>query len=104
MRKTITTRHCDIPEALRDRAEAVLGRFEALAPRPTDAALVFDVLHGQASVEALVHASGGDQLVARAEADDHRTALDRVEAKMRRQLERVAKRPLAHRAPAPDRV
>lgn len=104
MRKTITTRHCEIPDPLRERAELVLQRFADLAARPHDATLVFDVLHGRPTVEALMHLASGESLVASAEADDHRTALDRVEEKMRRQLDRAGKRPLRQRAAEADRV
>ena len=104
MHKTITTLHCEIPDTLRERAGAVLDRLAAIAPRPHDAAVVFDVAHGHPSVELRIHLSKGEVTVARAEAVDHRTALDRAEAKLRRQLERAAGRPLRKRAPEADRV
>ena len=104
MRKTITTRHCDIPDTLRERADVILERFASVAHRPTGADLVFDVLHGRPAVEARVHLRGSEPVVARAEAEDHRSALDRVVDKMRRQLNRAGKRPLRQRAAAPERV
>jgi ribosome-associated translation inhibitor RaiA len=42
--------------------------------------------------------------VARAEGSDHRTALDRAEERLRRQLERVANRPRRTRSTSTDNV
>ena len=44
------------------------------------------------SAELRLHASRGELLVARGEGDDHRTALDRAEERLRRQLDKVAPR------------
>jgi ribosomal subunit interface protein len=103
MRKTITTRHVEIPDALRERADAVLDRLAGIARRPHDATVVFDVTHGQPSVEIRIHLARGELAMAAAQADDHRTALDRAEEKLRPQLERASIRPGRRRA-EPDRV
>jgi ribosome-associated translation inhibitor RaiA len=42
--------------------------------------------------ELRLHLARGERLVARGEADDHRTALDRAEEKLRRQLDRTGPR------------
>jgi len=47
-------------------------------------------------VEIRLHVPRGEVLVARGDGPDHRTALDRAEERLKRQLERVADRP--HRA------
>ena len=92
MQTTITARHCEIPEALRERARTVVERLGGLAHRPIETAVVFDTEGKQATAELRLHASRGEVLVARGEADDHRTALDRAEEKLRRQLEKTAPR------------
>ena len=92
MQTTITARHCEIPEALRERARTVVERLGSLAHRPIETAVVFDTEAKQAPAELRLHASRGEVLVARGEADDHRTALDRAEEKLRRQLEKTAPR------------
>lgn len=103
MRKTITIRHCEIPDALRERADAILDRLAGLAPRPHDATVLFDMTHGQPSAEIRIHLARGELAMAAAQADDHRTALDRAEEKLRPQLERAAARPGRRRAET-DRV
>ena len=96
MRITITTRHCDIPEDLRVRARARLERLGALASRAHHLQLIFGAEHGQPTVELRLHTSRGRVHFATADAADHRTALDRVVAKVRRQLDEAPVR----RAPA----
>ncbi len=103
MRKTITIRHCEIPDALRERADGILDRLAGIAPRPQDATVLFDVTHGKPSVELRIHLARGDLAMAAAQADDHRTALDRAEEKLRPQLERAGGRTTRRRAET-DRV
>jgi ribosomal subunit interface protein len=91
MQTTITARHCEISEALREHARSVVERLGAFAHRPIESAIVFDREGTQATAELRLHASRGEVLVARGEADDHRSALDRAEEKLRRQLQKVAK-------------
>jgi ribosomal subunit interface protein len=92
MQTTITARHCEISEALREHALSVVERLGAFAHRPIESAIVFDREGTQATAELRLHASRGELLVARGEADDHRSALDRAEEKLRRQLDKVAPR------------
>lgn len=91
MQTTITARHCDIPDALRERAAAVVERLGGLAPRPIEATVVFDEDGLLRTAEIRLHVARGEVLVATGEADDHRTALDRAEDKLRRQVEKVTR-------------
>ena len=100
MQLTITSRHDDVPAALRKRAETVVGRLARLAHRPTRAQVEFDLEHQRATAELRLHAARGTVHVASAEADDHRTALDRAAAKLRRQLD---KKTTGHRRPGAKR-
>lgn len=88
MQTTITSRHEDVPEALRERAEAVVGRLAKLAHRPTRAEVEFGLEHQRATAEIRLHAAQNAVYVSSADAKDHRTALDRAAAKIRRQLDR----------------
>jgi len=92
MDPVITVRHCDIAPDLRDRVLSILQRIGRLAGRPTDATAVFSAAGGLAGVELRLDAAGGPLLVARANAGDHRTALDRAEERLRRQVARVSGR------------
>jgi ribosomal subunit interface protein len=93
MHTTITARHCDIPDALRERALQVTERLGSLASRPLDAAVTFEADGLGRRVELRLHDSRGELFVAKGEAPDHRTALDRAEEKLRRQLEKANGRP-----------
>jgi ribosomal subunit interface protein len=92
MQTTITARHCDIPDALRDRARTVVERLGTLAHRPIESAVVFATEGKQATAELRLHASGGEGPIDPGGADDHRTALDRAEEKLRRQLDKTSPR------------
>jgi ribosomal subunit interface protein len=93
MQTTITARHCEITDALRERAIAVVERLGNIAPRPIESAVVFDTDGTQQTAELRLHVARGEVLVAKGEAEDHRTALDRAEEKLRRQVEKAADRP-----------
>jgi len=93
MQLTITSRHSEVPEALRLRAETLVDRLARFAHRPTHAQVEFDQEHQRATAEVRLHAARGAVHVASAEAHDHRTALDRAAAKLRRQLDKTAAEP-----------
>jgi len=88
MRVTITARHRDIPDGLKERAGAVLGRLAKLASRPTSAQVTFGMDHQRATAEIILKAARGAVHVASADAPDHRKALDRASSKLRRQLDK----------------
>jgi len=97
MQITVTTRHCDIADALRDRSDLVMTRLAALSDGAQDATVVFGVEAGRQTAELRLTTRGGPVLVATADGPDHRTALDRAEAKLRRQLLRTTAKPRARR-------
>ncbi len=89
MRTTVTARHCEIPDELRGRAEALITKVAKAAHRPQRAEIVFDADHGQKVVEIHLYLPRGQVKVATAEADDFRTALDRALDKVRNQLDKI---------------
>jgi ribosomal subunit interface protein len=93
METSITTRHGEIPEALRLRAGRLVERLARLANRPTAAHVTFGLDHQRATAEIRLTAARGAVHVASAEAPDHRTALDRVAQKLRRQLDKQEANP-----------
>ena len=95
---TITSRHDEVAEALRERAEVVVQRLAKLAHRPERAQVEFDLEHQRHTAEIRLHAARGTVHVAKAEAHDHRTALDRSAQKLRRQLD---KKPASRRRAGP---
>lgn len=88
MRITITARHCEIPDELRARARTVVERLAKIAARPHDAQVIFADDHGAAAVELRLHTARAKVYVAKAQADDHRSALDSAAQRVRRQLDK----------------
>jgi ribosomal subunit interface protein len=84
----VSTRHGEVPESLRARAERVMAHLAQFAHRPTAAHVTFDMDHQRATAEVRLSAARGAVHIASAEAMDHRTALDRVASKLRRQLDK----------------
>jgi ribosomal subunit interface protein len=104
MHTTITALHCEISEELRQRAQAVLERLASHAMRPVDGTVVFDNGPGPLTAEIRLHIAKGDVFVATGEAVDHRSALDRAEEKLRRQLEKTPTPSRGGRRSQPDRA
>lgn len=97
MRTTVTTRHCEIADPLRERAVLVMERLASLSDRAMEATVLFGLEAVQHTAELRLQATGGTILVATGDGPDHRTALDRAEGKLRRQLRRAADKPRARR-------
>ncbi len=93
MHTTITARHCEIPEDLKDRAEQIISRLGSFAQRPVECTVVFESDHKLASAEVRLHVARGKTFVATGEGPDHRTALDRAEERLRHQLDKAFTRP-----------
>lgn len=98
MRTTVTTRHCEIPDELKARADTLVQKVAKAAHRPQSADVVFDTDHGNKVVEIQLKLTRGQVRIASGEAEDFRTALDRAVAKMRNQLDKNPGRPV--RGPA----
>jgi ribosomal subunit interface protein len=92
METTVTARHCDIPDALRQQAVTVIERLARAAHRPQRGQVVFNLDHQTKAVELKLKLPRGVTRIATAEAGDFRTALDRAADKLRRQLEKTSSR------------
>jgi ribosome-associated translation inhibitor RaiA len=88
METTITARRVEIPAELRARAESSVERLGFLASRPVKATVVFGMDGIDSTAELRMHLSHGELLVASGAGPDHRTALDRAEERLRRQVGR----------------
>ena len=100
MRVTISARHCTITDSLRERATGILDRLSQLTPFAQEGTVVFDSEPLRQTAEVRLRLSGGQVLVAAGQGDDHRTALDRAEDRLRRQLERPTAKPALGRRSA----
>lgn len=88
MHTTISVRHTEIPDDLRARAGLVMERLGQLSPHALESTVVFDQEATAHTAEIRLHVRGGVILVGKGDGVDHRSALDRAEEKIRRQLER----------------
>ncbi len=88
MNTTITARHCDVGDDVKQRANDLIEKVAKLAHRPQRAEVVFDMDHQSMIVELILHLPRGVTRVASAEADTFPTAIDRAVDKLRHQLEK----------------
>src|SRR5580765_7112438 len=101
MRITITARHTEIDDDLRAHTKELVEKVAKIAHRPQHAQVVLTEEHGEAGVEIEVHVPRGRVHIAKAQAADHRTALDAAIARMKRQLldEKETARPRRSKVP-----
>ena len=89
MKVTVTARHCEIDDKLRDRAVELIERTAKFARRPQRAEIVFDNDHNRYVVEVRLYVARAGVNVSTAESTDFRTALDRTVEKLRNQLDKA---------------
>ncbi|MFQ5551711.1 MAG: HPF/RaiA family ribosome-associated protein [Gemmatimonadales bacterium] len=94
MQTTITVRHTNVPEDIKQRAEELVAKLANVAHRPQGAAVIFDSDHNKSIVEVKLVLARGQIHVAKAETDDFRSALDRAVEKMRHQLDKKTPSPV----------
>ena len=92
MLTNITARHGEVPEDLKDRARQVVERLTQRISKPISVHITFDT-EPRPSAEIIFTAARDVVHVARAEADDVRTAFDKVAAKFQRQLDKHDQNP-----------
>ncbi|HTR20555.1 MAG TPA: HPF/RaiA family ribosome-associated protein [Gemmatimonadales bacterium] len=88
MRVTVTARHVEVTEELRTRARELLTRLARVASRPHDGQVIFTEDHGTPVAEVRLHTVRGQVLVGVSDGTDHRSALDKAVARVRRQLDK----------------
>lgn len=99
MRIQIATRHCEVPQDVRDRAHEQIAALSKFDPRASSAEVVFEEEKVTRKVEVIVHSDGSAPLVATGSAGDFRGALDQVVDRMARILRDHRKRQREHQAP-----
>lgn len=107
MNVTISARHCDLDDSLKQRVEERARRLSRYNPGVTGADVTFEMNGGAHEVEALLSLAGSGTVVARASGADFRMAFDRAADRLARQLKRKRERRVARRhtpAPRPDQT
>ncbi|MBI4538476.1 MAG: ribosome-associated translation inhibitor RaiA [Gemmatimonadetes bacterium] len=104
MRIQIAARHCEIPDAIRARAEAYLQKMLRYEPRLSAAELVFDMQAHLKQVEAVISVDREEPLVARAEGVEFRDAVDKLADRLRRRLRRRREQRRERQVPRPSQA
>lgn len=88
MKTRIITRHCEISQSLRDRTHEVLDKLDRFDPRVTAVDVTFEEQKRSRRIDALVKVRGDDHVVAHAEAEEFREALDALGERLAKILRR----------------
>ena len=94
MNVTITARHCDIPDSLRDVAERHVHRLGRYNPKLAAADVTFERERVEHAVEIRLGVAGEPVLVAHGSGATFKSALDRGVHRASRQLRRARERTL----------
>ena len=92
MNVTISARHCEIPDSLRDATERRISRLGRYEPRLADAEVTYEVENVAHAVEIRLGVPGDKPLVARGSGVDFPAALRRGIDRASRQLRRARER------------
>lgn len=101
MRVTIAARRCDLPDAVRERTEKLIGRLKRYDPRISAADVVYEEEKRTRRVEVILSVDGAPPVVARAEGEEFRTALDKVTDRIGRVIRRNRSQVTDHQAQRP---
>ena len=99
MRIQVAARHCDIPDSVRKRTEEQLTRLAKYEPRVSSAEVVYEEVKRVRKVEIILSVDRGEPVVARAEGEEFRTALDKVIDRLSRILRRQRSQATNHKGP-----
>ena len=99
MQLTITGRHLDVTDALRNYVTTKIGRLERHYDHITTLRVVLAVDRVAQRAEAIAHVGHGHEIFADAEAEDLYMAIDALASKLDRQLIRHKEKLADHRVP-----
>ena len=99
MRVKITARQCSISDPVRERAENQMQRLTKYHPRVTGADVIFTEIKRVRQVEVILSVDRGEPIVAHADGEEFRTALDKVVDRLSRRLRRARSLEKDHKAP-----
>lgn len=104
MRVQITARHCEVPDAVRERAHQLMEKLTKYEPRLLSAEVVFDEERHNRKVEVILSVGGGAPVVAQADDREFRAALDKAADRAGRVLRKRRDRVVDHQAERPEDV
>jgi ribosomal subunit interface protein len=96
LRIQIAARHCEIPDSVRKRTEEQVTRVAKYDRRISAAELVFEEERHNRKVEAILYVDRSEPVIARAEASDFQTAVDKVVDRLTRIVKRQRSQAKSH--------
>ena len=99
MRVQISSRHTDVPEDIRARAEEQVAKLTRYDPNLRAADIVFEEKKRTKSVDAILHINGSEPKVAKGEGDNFSAALDQLVERLGRMLRRSRAQRRDHQGP-----
>lgn len=100
MHVILSARGCELDDDLRRLIQRRFDRLERYEPRASTAEVTVTAERLRYEIEALVRVDGDERVHGRADADEIRSAVDRLVQKLGRQLRRRHARRRDHKAPA----
>jgi len=91
MRVQIAARHCEIPDAIRERTREQLGKLSKYEPRLSGAEIVFEVEKHLKKVDAILKVDREEPVMASGEGTEFREAVDQMVDRLSRMLRRRRK-------------
>jgi len=104
MHVQITARHCNLPDEIHERAQAIAERWPRFDSTTSAARLVFEIQGLDHKVEAIVSRDRQEPVVATGQGSDFRAALDEVDGRIGRMLKRDNQKRKDHQAHVADRT
>ncbi|MBI4519302.1 MAG: ribosome-associated translation inhibitor RaiA [Gemmatimonadetes bacterium] len=101
MRIQVAARHCEVPPAIRARAERQVQKMLKYEPRLASAELVFDAEAHLKRIEAVLVVPREEAIVAKADGLEFDEALDKLVRRMSRRLRRQREQRRQHQASKP---
>jgi len=98
MEVTISTRHCSVPEAIRNQSLARLQRLQRFNPRVLAATVAFTTDGSDRVMDIRLTMKGGSPVLGHGQGPTFRTALDRAIDRLQAQLKRRNNRHRSRRA------
>jgi ribosomal subunit interface protein len=99
VRVQIATRHCEVSDSTKARAEELVRKLPKYDPRVSGASLVFEVEKHLKKVEGILSVDRDEPVVAHGEGDDFRGAVDQMIDRLSRRLRRLRSQRIDHQAP-----
>lgn len=100
---TINTRHCTVPESIRNQTQIRLQRVARFNPVVLSGTVNFGSEGSERQVDVRLHMKGTSPLLGQGRGGTFRTALDRAIDRVERQLKSRNQRHRSRRAPVPLR-